>query len=131
MWVYDSPDLAWGVVPEVERRDYDLYAYRLFPWVFSGGQRRPFDIPVCVVQPLPTAFCRLGYDAESRTYDNVFEHSPLSCNHMSEQAKTNRFCLFDSVDEALYWAGQFDAGGGEPGPYYMIEVWREGKVGLG
>ena len=31
MWVFDSPALAWSVVPEADREDLEMYAYRIAP----------------------------------------------------------------------------------------------------
>jgi hypothetical protein len=68
MWAYDSPELAWSVVSETARGEFDLYAYQMFPVEFVEGEQRPFAIPPLHVQPLPGSFERLGYDAVSRSY---------------------------------------------------------------
>jgi len=45
MWVYDARELAWSVVPETVRGEFDLYAYQMFPVEFVDGEQRPFAIP--------------------------------------------------------------------------------------
>lgn len=125
MWIYDTTELAMSIVPETSRHDFDLYAYQLFPVVFTDGQQQSFEIPLLEVQPLPGSFERLGYDAVSRTYGNCFECSPLSCNHFAEHITVNRHCLVDDQATAFRLAAEFEAGNAEPGPYFVIEVWRQ------
>jgi hypothetical protein len=125
MWVYDSPELAWSVVPKAAQGGFDLYAYQMFPVEFANGERCPFTIPPLQVQPLPVSFERLGFDAVSRHYANSFECSPLSCNSMAEHVSTNRYCLVDGSETAFRIASEFSVGGAEPGPYYVLAVWRE------
>jgi hypothetical protein len=49
----------------------------------------------------------------------------LSCNYMAEHLPTNRHCLVDDADTVFRMAAKFEAGGCQPGPYYVVEVWRE------
>jgi hypothetical protein len=121
MWVYDTLELARSVIPEPVRQEFDLYAYQMFPVIFKDGQQQPFEIPPLQVQPLPESFERLGYDAVSRS----FAHSPLSCNYMTEHEAVNRYCLVDDVDTAFRLAAEFEGAGCEPGPYHVVEVWRQ------
>lgn len=125
MFVFDSPELAWGIVPEAARGEYDLYAYHLYPVVFTGGERRDFAIPKVQPRPMSSSFVRLGCDAVSRSCGSTFECSPLSCNHMAARWPVNRQCLVEEIDTALRMAAEFEAGGAEPGPYFVVEVWRD------
>lgn len=111
MWAYDSPELAWSVVPEAVRGEFDLYAYHMFPVEFVEGEQRPFPSPPLYVQPLPPSFERLGCDAVSRSCGTSFECSPLSCNRMAEHVPTNRHCLVDDAETAFRVASEFEAGG--------------------
>lgn len=129
MWVFDTPELAWSIVPETARREFDLYAYEMFPVVFTDGQQQTFQIPEIHVQPLPSSFERLGYDVVSRSCGTSFECSPLSCNNMAEHVAVTRQCLVADEETAFRLAREFEAGGCEPGPYYVIEVWREKHTG--
>ena len=128
MSLFDTPELAWSAVPLPTRHEFDLYAYQLFPLEFDEGQPRLFTIPSLHVQPLPSSFERLGYDVVSRSHGSHFECSPLSCNSMAEQTATNRYCLVDDAQTAFHFAAEFEAQGCEPGPYYVVEVWREVKT---
>ena len=125
MFVFDTSALALSVVPEPDRGEYELYAYRMFPLKFDRGEQLSFEIPPLHVEPLSASFRLLGYDAVSRSVDAAFECSPLSCNHMAEQVSVNRHCLVDDPETAFQLARDFGDGLGEPGPYYVVEVWRQ------
>ncbi|MGI0029280.1 MAG: hypothetical protein ACREAQ_06165 [Nitrososphaera sp.] len=122
--MYDSPELAWSVVSEDIRHGFELYAYRMLPVKFDEGQQEPFEIPPLRVEPLDSSFECLGFDIVSRSAGSSFECSPLSCNHMAEQCAVNRYCLVEDHETALRLASGFEAAGCEPGPYYVVEVWR-------
>lgn len=125
MWVYDTPELAWSVVPDAARADFHVYGYRLFPVQFDEEHRTPFAIPTVDATPLPASFERLGLDIVSRSCGTSYECSPLSCNHMAEHVAANRYCLVGDVDVAFRLAAGFEASGCEPGPYHVLEVWRK------
>ena len=124
-WVYDTEAVAWSVVPAEARPAFDLYAYALFPVRFAEGRQEPIDLPALQVQPLPASFVRLGYDAVSRSSGTTFECSPLSCNGQAQQVAVNRYCLVETAQQAFALAHAFSVGTCEPGPYYVIEVWRQ------
>ena len=123
MWVYDTPELAFSVVPEATRKEFDLYAYKMFPVVFVVGKQQPFDIPNLHVQSLASSFERLGNDIVCKG-GCTFACSPLTCNHMAEHVAVNRQCLVEDAAAAFRLAAEFEAGGCEPGPYCVVEVWR-------
>lgn len=101
-----------------------LPAYRMFPVQFDESHQQPFEIPPLLVVPLPSSFERLGFDIVSRC-DSGFECSPLSCNHMAAEVSVNYYCLVNDVDIAFQLESEFEAAGCEPGPYYVVEVWRQ------
>ena len=125
MWAYDTPELALSVVPDAARGEFDLYAYQMFPVQFAEGQQQPFVFPPLHVAPMPSSFERLGFDVVSRSGGSNFECSPLSCNHMAEHVAVSRHCLVDDAAVAFQLAAEFEAGGCEPGPYCVVEVWRQ------
>ena len=124
MGLFDTPDLALSVVPEADRNELDIYAYQMFPVRFIRGRQEPFAIPALPTAPLPASFELLGFDVVSFSLEGGFEHSPLSCNHMAETVTVNRYCLVDDRDLALACAAKFEGDGCEPGPYYVVAVWR-------
>ncbi len=86
--------------------------------------------------PLDGSFINLGYDLVSRechtlvspTCGGQFGHSPLSCNHLAESVPTNRYCLLDTAEEAFALAPTLESSGCEPGPYHIVEVWRQRRA---
>ena len=76
-----------------------------------------------------TPFELLGFDLVPRSYDNAFECSPLWCNRLAEKVTANRFCLLDTAEQAFALAPTLEVPGqplrGEPGPYHIVEVWRQ------
>lgn len=128
-WVFDSSELAWSVVPQPLRGSCDMYAFRLFPVRYELGDRFSAPIPDVKPEPMDTSFTKLGYDLVSSSAGNCFEHSPLSCNGLATEVPTNRYCLLDTAEEAFALAPTLDVPGqpmrGEPGPYFIVEVWRQ------
>ena len=54
------------------------------------------------------------------------ECSPLSCNSGAKEFPVNRYCLIDTLEEALRIAEAIDKDGGyEPGPYGIMSVWEQ------
>jgi hypothetical protein len=128
MGAFDDEQVAWGVVPGGPANTaYHMLAYRQFPVVFDHGEQRPLAIPPLAVRPLSAGYRRLGYDVVSRCGGYAFECSPLSCNYAAEMTTVNEHCLVDDAAEAFRLAVRFSREeGAEPGPYYVVEVWRRG-----
>jgi hypothetical protein len=83
-------------------------------------------LPDLPTGPVPDGLVALGYDAvcsEPRFMD--FCCSPLSCNGLAGEIGVNRYCLIDDLDEALRVAQRFDREQPEPGPYYVVQVFRK------
>ena len=128
LWLYDSEELAWRVLPEAqEAEDFELYAYRLFPLRYVDGQEQSLQIPTLKVQPLSASYERLGLDVVNRSQNNQFGCSPLSCNGRAIDFTVNRHCLLDELKAARGLATLFSSGthAAEPGPYHVVEVFRE------
>ena len=124
LFFYDTPELAWSIVPEANRREYDLYSYFLPPVLYEKGHEKPLDIPPLRVVPLVGSWERLGFDVVSRHFSATFECSALSCNGMAERVSVNPYCLMEDLDAARRLAETCEAAGCEPGPYFIIELWR-------
>ena len=73
-----------------------------------------------------SGYRRLGYDVVSRSCGSSFECSPLSCNGAAERVEVNEYCLVDDPAEPFRLAALFSRleEGYEPGPYFVVEVWR-------
>ena len=122
---FDNPDLAWSVVSPDERSEFRLYAYGLYSSNFSDGLERPYEWALTDVTPLDASFESAGYDVVSRTGGGSFECSPLSCNHMAKEIETNAYCLLREFGEALTLALTAESRRCEPGPYFVLQVWRQ------
>jgi hypothetical protein len=104
---------------------FEIFAYRLLPLRFNEGKAEAVTIPQLQVESLPPNFVTLGFDAVSKSVSSFFECSPLSCNNMAAELPVNRFCLLETLEEAVALAERCSSGEGEPGPYYVLEVLRE------
>jgi hypothetical protein len=117
------------------RFDWHLYAYRMFPVRFADGTESPYPIRGDGIQPLPPDYLKLGLDVVSRERDLEFCYSPLNCNGWHQQVAVNRYGLLDQLDAAFqlacHWsAGKYNTDGSyvgpaEPGPYFIVEVFRK------
>jgi hypothetical protein len=105
--------------------DFSLFAYRLWPVRFKKHRTSTLGAPHTEVEPVPPEWITLGFDVVSRTIGSSFGCSPLSCNGLANEVfGVNRYCLMDTLDEALALAERFSQEEPEPGPYYVIEVLR-------
>ena len=139
-WVFNTPELAWSVVPEPLHAECQTFGFRLFPVRYRLGRSEKYPLPAqsdadvmgLAPKPLDSRFERLGYDLVPRSCENAFECSPLCCNHLAESVPINRYCLLDTAEEAFALAPTLEVPGqpmrGEPGPYHIVEVWRQRRA---
>jgi hypothetical protein len=76
---------------------------------------------------VPADYEMLGYDIVSRSMSAYFECSPLSCNSAANEFQTNEHCLISQLSDAyaaLDKIGRSEEGY-EPGPYYLLAVYRK------
>ena len=135
-WLFDTPEAAWSVVPAAEAERYRLYAYRILPILFhESGHEAEHPLPHrLTVAVMPDGFDRIGYDAVQRVVGATHEDgnqapgflcSPLWCNGMAHEYPVNRYCLAEDQATAVAMARDFAAGDCEPGPYCVVEIWRQ------
>lgn len=122
-WVYDSPEIAASVIKKDESM-FEIFAFKQYSIKVDHGTIETEEVSEPNVTPLPADFELLGYDAVSRSAGNAFECSPLSCNGGADTIPCNRYCLFDTFEEAIESAKTFCSGDWEPGPYYVVEIYR-------
>ena len=123
---------AVSVVPEDQRGEYRLFAYRIHLEVFRGRRRAALAVPDDVrPEPLPAGFRSIGFDSASRSSASglSLECSPLSCNYMANEMPVNEHCLFPTLDDAIAGAVRFAIEQPEPGDYYVVEVLEGGFEG--
>jgi hypothetical protein len=107
---------------------FNLYAFKLFPFQFVEGRQEDFQIPDLRCEPLSEDYQRLGYDATNKSCCSHFECSPLMCNGLSSEVPVNQFCLIDEPGRAFELAKKISGSKGnygEPGTYFVVEVWRK------
>jgi len=126
---YDRPESAWGVVPAGERGEFALFAYRLLLVEYEDGREEPIE-PwwELTAVPMGGSFVRLDWDAVVGGNQHGFGCSPLSCNNRAGEEgvpAVNRFCLAATEHDAIEMARTFSVAKPEPGPYCVVEVWRE------
>lgn len=125
-FLFDTTEIAQSII-ETNISEYDIYAYKQYPFIYENGKYIEHYIECKTVKPMESNFLLLGYDSVSRTYGNAFAHSPLSCCNYAHKLPTNRFCLLNSLSSAKEAAKLFSIDNPEPGPYYVVEVYREKK----
>ena len=104
--------------------DFTLFGYRILDLSFEDGEAVEGGLPPLVARPVPPDWPSRGFDVVSRTLGISFDCSPLSCNGRAPDYPTNADCLLPTVETALVAAADFSSGGGEPGTYFILEVFE-------
>lgn len=128
--LYDTLEAAQTVIPAGEVAEYDIFGFRVFPVCFDSQGMKVEEALVGKVNAPATKLDGwefLGYDLAGRSTGYGFECSPLSCNHCAENTPVNRHCLLDDLHLAVQKGSEFGnpQSGVEPGPYYLVEVFRK------
>ena len=116
---------ALAVVPPGKESNHRLFAYRMYPEIFTAGGRLPLEVPHDVrPEPVGVDFRSLGFDSAGRSMRSSLglECSPLSCNGLAAEIPVNEYCLFPELREAIAGAERFALEQPEPGDYYVVEV---------
>lgn len=125
---------AAGEKAERSRSDC-LFAYRILPVTYGDeGEELPLEDDeiaavteaAATVEAMGEDFEFLGYDCPTYGAGLMYGHpcSPLSCNEMAGEIPTNRYCLLDTLEEAVATAKRFAIEEPEPGTPCIVEVWR-------
>ena len=126
-WLFDSPEIIRTVAREnsISLEGTSLFYYEVHEKEFDGENWCPFEpevsLPTLVLTPSSKQLeC---FDVVTFYARNSPACSPLSCNSMATELRTNAHCLFDSFDEAETNVsnGAFDDS--EPGPYRIFAVY--------
>jgi len=125
-WMFDSPaDIQTAALANgIDLNDASLFFYEAYESEFGGDDRLPilpdaaFEAQVLV----PVTKHLEGFDVVTFC-DGPNSHSPLSCNSVAAEVKTNQHCLFASFNEAVaaLESDAFDQC--EPGPYRIYAVY--------
>ncbi len=120
---YDTEELAWQVA-DAGRARLQLFAYKLFPFRWLDDKQENFPLTAWLA-PLADTYQSLGFDIVTRSGSSFFECSPLSCNSAADLFPVNEFCLIDDWDQANQVLIEISRDGHyEPGPYYLVQVYR-------
>ena len=139
MSFFDTEALALSIIPEGQESAFKLFAYDMFPLQFDENGMHDWISEVQLKRPDLSSYEIIGYDLVSKIPNQLdanppqiyaAECSPLSCNYRAVDYPVNQYCLLDDYDVAVKAGLDFANGGGEPGPYRLLRVWKK-KPALG
>ncbi len=125
-WMFDSPaDIQTAAIANgIDLKDALLFFHEAYEAEFDGDERLPifpdaaFETQVLV----PLTKHLEGFDIVTFC-DGPNSHSPLSCNSVAADVKTNQHCLFPSFAEAVAALESDTFDQCEPGPYRIYAVY--------
>jgi hypothetical protein len=126
-WFFDSPETIKNVAKEnlIQLEETLLFYYEAYEMEFNGESWRPYAAePSFPTNVVPPPHSRLeGFDVVTFQAGTSPECSPLSCNSLAKDLRTNGHCLFASFDgaETSIKNGEFVKC--EPGPYRIFSVY--------
>jgi len=127
-WLFDSPEIIQALAREndVNLDDFTIFYYEAYEEEFDEEQKEwlSFEPAPFATNVLPPVKKELqGYDVVAFSQDTTPECSPLSCNHLASEIRTNTHCLMESFEEAKknLEGGRFDHT--EPGPFRIFAVY--------
>jgi hypothetical protein len=126
-WLFDHPQIIQELAREnsIDLKRLTFFYYEAYEKEFDAELRQwlsfePSNFSTEIVPPKQKAF--QGYDVVTFSVGTNPECSPLSCNHIASELKTNAHCLLESFEEAKQSleSGKFDHA--EPGPFRIFAV---------
>jgi len=126
-WLFDSPEIIRAVAHEnsISLDGTLLFFYEIYEMQFDNVSWIPYDSEKSFKTNvfLPLAKALEGFDVVTFYAGNAPECSPLSCNGLADEIRTNMHCLFDSFDEAYTSLASGKFQNCEPGPYRIFAVY--------
>jgi hypothetical protein len=126
-WLFDSPKIIRMLAREhsIQLDGTSLFYYEVYEMEFDGKTWSPYkaepSFPTNVIPPQEKVL--EGFDVVTFYAKNAPEHSPLSCNGMAEEIRTNQHCLLESFTEAYDQLNGGAFNNAEPGPYRIFAVY--------
>jgi hypothetical protein len=127
-WLFDAPEIIQALAREnnVAMDGLTFFYYEVYEEEFDEEQTEwlPFEPAPFATNVVPPLEKELqGYDVVAFSQGTTPECSPLSCNHLASEIRTNTHCLLESFEEAKQSleAGRFDHT--EPGPFRTFAVY--------
>ena len=127
-WFFDNPGIIHELAREnrIDLQDLTFFFYEAYEKEFNEEQKEwlsfePSAIPTNVIPPTRKEF--QGFDVVTFSGGTNPECSPLSCNRLADEIRTNVHCLLRSFEEAKQYleSGRFD--NSEPGPFRVFAVY--------
>jgi hypothetical protein len=126
-WLFNSPQVIREVAKEesVQLEETSLFYYEAHEMEFDDGRWTPWSPePSFLTNVMPPPKKQLeGFDVVTFYAKSTPECSPLSCNGLAEELRTNTHCLFDSFGEAEAGLNNGAFKNSEPGPYRIFSVY--------
>ncbi len=126
-WLFDSPEIIRTVAQEnsIQLGGTSLFYYEVYEMEFDGKTWSPYEaqssFPTNVIPPQEKVL--EGFDVVTFYAKNAPEHSPLSCNGIAKEIRTNQHCLLESFAEAYDRLNGGACNNAEPGPYRIFAVY--------
>lgn len=125
-WMFNSPSVirSTALVQNVDIEGATLFFYEVYESEFDGEDWLPissnasFETQVLI----PPTKCLEGFDVVTFC-DGPNSHSPLSCNSVAADIKTNKHCLLETLEEAISALEHKAFEECEPGPYRIYAVY--------
>ncbi|MGH9516020.1 MAG: hypothetical protein ACRD3P_10130 [Terriglobales bacterium] len=126
-WFFNSPDLIRSVAQEngIDLSGTSLFYYEVYEKEFDGENWLQFEPEASFRTDVMGRSAKVlgGFDVVNFTARTTPECSPLSCNSMAEEIRTNAHCLLPSFDEAYTLVNDGAFNNSEPGPYRIFAVY--------
>jgi hypothetical protein len=126
-WLFDSPEIIRTVAKahSIQLEGASLFYYEVYEMEFDGTSWYPYEaessLPTNVIPPQGKVL--EGFDVVTFYAKNAPECSPLSCNGMAKEIRTNQHCLLESLAEAYDRLNSGAFNNAEPGPYRIFAVY--------
>ena len=127
-WFFDHPNIIRELSQEngIDLSRLTFFYYEAYEREFDEQRKQwldfqPSDLTINIIPPTKKEF--QGYDVVTFSTETNPGCSPLSCNHLATEMKTNSHCLLESFEETKQslQSGKFD--NSEPGPFRIIAVY--------
>lgn len=128
-WFFDSPETILQVAKEhsLDLTNTSLFYYEVheLEYVENEATWKPFALEPSFTTKIiePKTKNLEGYDVVTFYVHTSPECSPLSCNSLATEIKTNQHCLLSSFEEAQNMVQQGKFKNSEPGPYRIFAVY--------
>lgn len=128
-WLFDNPQVIESLAKEhgLDLAGTRMFYYEVYELEYGEEARewKPFSPEASFKTNVskPERSVLAGFDIVTFSVHTSPECSPLSCNSLAKEIKTNRHCLLGSFEEAKAIVETHELPLGEPGPYRIFAVY--------